>query len=857
MSSTSQSTAAKLTVCFHCGEPVTQAGRWQVEIDGILQPMCCPGCEAVASTIIASGLKDYYRHRTELPEISPAFLEQSANSDSSKNETVSARDSLLLYNSEALQRQFVARLPSNNIASSSTRVPERAEATLIIDGISCAACAWLIEHRVNQLIGVESATLNLSSHRLVVRWAINDIALSTIFEVIFRLGYTAGPFSATAEDKQRGEEGKRAIRRLAVAGVGMMQVMMLAVPLYVGMAQQYEVFMRMASMLLTLPVVLYSARPFFDAAIRDLKTRHLTMDVPVSLAILLAFCASIWSTFNQGIEVYFDSVCMFTFLLLLGRYLEMRARHRMGKAGNNLMTLLPNVAYKVDNQQEVVIGAADIAVGDILRVRPGDPFPADGVVVEGASSVDEAALTGEYLPLSKKIGDPLTGGTMNVESPLLMRVTATGAEGKLSTIMRLLDRAQQEKPKIALIADRIASRFVAAVLLISASVFSYWHFIAGSDHAFFIALSVLVVTCPCALSLATPTTLTAATTALRERGLLISKGHVLETLVGVNRVVFDKTGTLTLGQLSIAQVVTLADTLQGQRITKANVCELIAALEADANHPIARAFRAYEDANNTLADTLKDIKHHPSQGVSAQFQGRELRFGRPDFVMSKLPSLNSLPAINTKDADKSSTDIGQWLLLALAEQPLAWVQMTDTERPHARQLINDLTQRGLAVSMLTGDPSASAKTFAQQLGINDVEYGLSAEDKLLRVRAWQQQGDVVLMVGDGINDVPVLAAADVSLAVNDASDLAKTHADTLLTNGRLGVVFDALIVADKNRTVIRQNIGWSLLYNLVALPLAAAGLVPPWAAAIGMSFSSLLVVLNALRLTRMPKHIQH
>ncbi|WP_301387138.1 heavy metal translocating P-type ATPase [Thalassolituus sp. UBA2590] len=800
------------TPCFHCGEPLKAGQQWTAIIDGKEEPMCCPGCKAVAETIVASGLKDYYRHRTELPQISPA------NED---DEVLTARESLSLYDSEALQKQFVATQG------------EQKEATLIIDGISCAACAWLIEHRVNQLKGVERATLNLSNHRLVVAWNNTDIALSQIFEAIYRLGYKAAPFSSTEDDAQREREGKKAIRRLAVAGIGMMQVMMLAVPLYAGMAEQYEVFMRFASMILTLPVVLYSARPFFDAAIRDLKTRHLTMDVPVSLAIILAFCASIWSTFNQGVEVYFDSVCMFTFLLLLGRFLEMRARHRMGKAGNNLMTLLPNVALKQTQDGEEIIAAGDISTGDRLLLKPGYPVPADGVVVEGQSTVDESALTGEYMPLNKQAGDTLIGGTMNVESPLIMEVTATGADAQLSTIVRLMDRAQQEKPKVALIADSIASRFVAAVLIISASVFSYWMF-QGNDHAFFIALSVLVVTCPCALSLATPTTLTAATTALRERGLLISKGHVLETLQSVNRVVFDKTGTLTLGHLTLTEVRPVAGGIENSlELDQDTLASVVASLEQHASHPIAKAFRHYP----VLA--TEDIQHHPSQGVSGQVNGYRFRFGRPDFVWPE----GILPP------DSAS---GQWLLLADDKQPLAWFLLNDTVRRSAGPLIETLKTRGIEVALLTGDPSRSATLVADELGISDVRNGLSPEDKLAIVREWQKQGDTVLMVGDGINDVPVLAGADVSLAVNEATDLAKTNADTLLTNGRLEVIADALSVSHKTRNVIRQNIGWALLYNLIALPLAAAGMVPPWAAAIGMSFSSLLVVLNALRLTRRP-----
>ena len=799
-------------LCFHCGEPGADGERWSVVIDGQPRAMCCPGCKAIAETIVASGLKDYYKHRTELPELTPAEFEDS---------DLTARESLTLYDSDALQRRFVARNQGENA--------DLAEATFIIDGISCAACAWLIEHRVNQLPGVEQAVLNLSNHRLVVRWQYDRIAVSSIAEAIYRLGYKASPFSATEQEEQRSREGKQAIRRLAVAGIGMMQVMMIAVPLYVGMADQYEFFMRMASLVLTLPVVLYGAFPFFQAALRDLRTRHLTMDVPVSLAIFLAFCASIWSTMNHGKEVYFDSVCMFTFFLLLGRFLEMRARHRMGKAGNNLMTLLPNVALKVaEDGSEEVIASEDIRVGDILRLEPGHAIPADGVVLEGRSSVDEAALTGEYLPIRKENGSQLIGGTFNVESPLLMKVTATGAEAQLSTIMRLMDRAQQEKPRIALIADTVASRFVLAVLIVSVSVFSYW-WLAGNADAFFIALSVLVVTCPCALSLATPTALTAATATLRERGLLISKGHVLEVLNKVNRVVFDKTGTLTQGRLTLEDVIPLAD------ISKEQLESLAAGLERHSTHPIARAFRRTDCAD------VSQVEQIPGKGIIGLWQSQSLRLGHADFAW---------PENTPAEPDRRAS--GQWLLLANDEQPLGWFRLDDSVRRHADRLIDGLKDRGIQVSLLTGDPGEAGPRLAQQLGIDDVRRGVSPEEKLAAVRQWQQQGEIVMMVGDGINDVPVLAGADIALAVNEASDLAKTNADAMLTNGRLETLLAAIDGAAKTRRIIMQNIGWALLYNLIALPVAAAGYIPPWAAAIGMSLSSLLVVTNALRLTRLP-----
>lgn len=801
--------------CFHCGEQVPANSHWSVVIDGQPRPMCCPGCEAVAQTIVDSGLNDYYQHRTELPALTPAEVDQA---------NIEARDTLLFYDSEALQKQFIAQAPSN-----SPNDEHSVEATFVIEGISCAACSWLIEHRLNQLTGVNKATLNLSNHRLYVNWQAEELKVSTLMEALLRLGYKATPFSATSEENTRQQENKIAIRRMALAGFGMMQMMMMAIPTYSQMTTLEEFFLRLAQLVLSIPVILYSGAPFFKAAMRDVKTRHLSMDVPVSLAIILAFGASIYSTFNQGENVYFSEVCMFIFFLLVGRYFEMRARHRMNRAGNNLLTLLPNLALRVDEQgNEELISANDINVGDILRVKPGQTIAADGVVLEGISSVDEAALTGEYLPVKKERNSHVIGGTINVESPLLMRVTAVGADAKISTIIRLLDRAQQAKPKAALIADKVANYFIWAVLAISVITYFAWLPFAGAEKAFYVVLSILVVTCPCALALATPTALTAATAALRERGWLISRSHVLETLPQIDRVVFDKTGTLTQGRLTLEQVILLGD------LRKQEVLALAAGLEKYSTHPIARAFNDIEPA------TIEQPQQLAGLGVQGQYnqQGEvlELRLGRADFAW-QLP-------LTAPDSD------GQWLLLASHKEPLAWLQLNDSLRSSASALIEGLQKRGLKISLLTGDPSPAGPKVAQQLGIKDVRIGMTPEGKLATVQAWQKNGEKVLMVGDGINDVPVLAGADLSLAVNEASDLAKTNADSLLTNGQLETLLFALDKGKATRRNIAQNHAWAIGYNLLALPAAAAGIVLPWQAAIGMSLSSVLVVTNAMRLLR-------
>ena len=805
-------------LCFHCGEIALEGNRWCLEIDGQTQTMCCPACKAVAETIISSGLKDYYRHRTALPEISPQ-QKRNANSD--------VREELKLYDEPAIQQSFVQHF-DNELAE--------AEAVLVISGISCAACAWLIEHRLSQLKHVISVNLNLTTHRLMVRWLDDEIKLSQIFEEIHQLGYQAYPFSATQAEHQRIQESKTAFRRLVVAGFATMQVMMLAVPLYIGelrgILAQYEVFIRAASMLFATVVVLYSARPFFVAALRDIRTRHLTMDVPVSIAILLAYFASVWSTVNRGPEIYFDSVCMFTFFLLTGRFFEMRARHRMTRAGNNLLDLMPSVAIKSTPEGDLVIPSSDIQVGDLLIIKPGQQIPADGIVESGTSAVDEAALTGEYLPIDKSAGDALIGGTHNVESQILMRVTATGADAELNTIMRLMDRAQQEKPAIAIFADKVASRFVAAVLIIASGIAITWWFIDPSQ-AFWITLAVLVVTCPCALSLATPTALTAATASLREQGFLISKGHVLEGLTQVDRIIFDKTGTLTRGELSLEESIPAASDIS---LTSAQALKIAATLEQYSNHPIARAF------SSISYFTTDNIEQVSAQGVKGTLIGIEdhddmtYRIGRADFAF---PQQSLSPPIS---------DDRQWLLLANDQQPLYWFALSDSLRQGASNTIEQLKDWDIKVSILTGDPSAQVEAVATALNIDDVHKGLSPAQKLEIASAWQQQGERLMMVGDGINDVPTLARADIAVAIGHASDLTQTNADAVITNNRLTTLLHAISKGRKSSRIIRQNIYWALLYNILALPLAATGFIPPWAAAIGMSVSSLIVVGNALRL---------
>lgn len=768
--------------------------------------MCCPGCQMVTEAIITGGLDNYYQHRTD------PGLQASTVSEKLKAE-------LLLYDRDDIQSDFV--IDSGE---------QSKQASLLIEGITCAACVWLLENHLDRMEGVESINVNLSTHEAQLVWNTNTTALSTLLLAIHEIGYKAYPWRADRQEAMLKEENRVSIRRMALAGIGTMQVMMYAIALYSGaisndMSDPYRDFIRYISALVATPVIFYSAAPFFKAALRDLKVRQLSMDVPVSIAIGGAYVASLWATVTGSGEVYFDSVSMFTFFLLTGRYLELRARHATSRAARALRNLMPSSCLKKVDGEYVRVPLSDLKAGDHVRVLPGDSVPADAVIIEGTSSLDESMLTGEYLPVGRTTGESVMGGSLNVDNALELEVTHVGDETRMSAILQLLKHAQQDKPAIAKLADKVAGWFVAAVLVTATVVYWYWSGTAAED-AFWITLSVLVVTCPCALSLATPTALTAATGYLHRLGFLVTRGHVLEGLGKVSHVVFDKTGTLTQGKLVLDQVNAIDESYSQNELMA-----IASALEAHSEHPIAKAFAFPTDLKAEQAIS------HTGQGLEAQIEGVQYRIGRPDFCVPE----------NTPDYP---TQPGQWLLLAREGQALGWFKVSDNLRPEAVQVIQQLKAQGKKITLLSGDQEPVVASVAQQLGIEHWQSQASPDDKLQFIRQHQEAGEHLLMIGDGINDVPVLAGADISLAMGNASDLAKTSADAVLLSDDLSRLLDALELVKKTRSIIRQNLAWSLGYNLTALPLASAGMIAPWMAAIGMALSSLIVVGNALRLNR-------
>jgi len=788
------------------------------------RPMCCPGCQAVAQAIVGAGLQEFYTYRTtQAPTgqlLIPELLQQTQ-----------------VYDNPAVQKRLV-RLEGEHIR----------EVSLILEGITCAACIWLNERHLRTLPGVLSVQVNYSTHRAQVRWDNSQLPLSEILQAVSQIGYVAHPYDPQRQQAVLERERKQQLRRLGVAGVLGMQVMMISIALYAGawsgMAPEFRTLFHWLNLLLTTPILLYSAAPFFRGAWRDLSHRQAGMEVPIALAISLAFLGSVWATLSGTGEVYYDSVAMFVFFLLTGRYFELMARHKSSQAAENLVRMVPMTAIRLPSNatgavKEEVVLVAELNQGDTVLIRPGETIPADGTIIVGHSNIDEALLTGESYPIAKQPGQTVLAGTINIHSPLQIQVDKVGAETVLSHILRLLERAQMEKPTLTQLADKIAAWFILGVLILATAVACYW-WLVNPEVWLPITLAVLVVTCPCALSLATPTAVTAATSTLTRVGLLITRGHTLETLARATHFVFDKTGTLTEGHLQ------LLATQAFSALPSSTCLQYAIALERHSEHPIAQALiTAISD--NLSALTATAVSNYPGAGMQGMVAGNTYFIGTPKFIADRTGL--ALPMAPLQALQQEGHTL---VLLADSQMIHAAFTLGDKIRLGARELVTALQQQGKSVILLSGDQATAVQRVAQAVGISEFGYSLTPEDKLARVKALQAQGAMVAMIGDGVNDAPVLAQAQVSIAMGSGTQIAKASADMILLTEQLPNLLIGIKTAHNTLNIIRQNVRWAIVYNVIALPAAAIGWIAPWMAALGMSLSSLLVVVNALRLLKLP-----
>nr|WP_229259291.1 heavy metal translocating P-type ATPase [Duganella aceris] len=777
--------------------------------------MCCPGCAAVAQTIVDLGQQSYYRDRT-------AYAASAEGAQQLPPE-------LQLYDN--VDPRFAVDADADS-----------RESTFTVEGLRCAACVWLIEQRLNTLPGVQAAQLNVATERLYVRWRSDACQPGDILAALHMIGYPAYPYEAGRHAQQQAKAARTLGRQLFVAGLSMMQVMMYVAPAYLAEAGTLDAnmatLMRWASLLLTLPAICYSAQPFWRGAWTSLRARTLGMDVPVALGIAAAFGASVHATVGGHGEVWFDSVTMFIFLLLCSRYLELRARRKAGAALERLQHALPASATLLENypasRAATVVRAAALAVDNIIVIKPGEAVAADCVIIEGSTRLDLSLLSGESAPAAKQPGDAIPGGAINAGSVILARVSRRAQDSTLSDLVKLIHRAGGDKPRIALWADRVAAWFVAGLLLFALAAFGVWYCIDGysAARAWPIAIAVLVVSCPCALSLATPTALAAATDKLLRQGVLITGAQTLETLHRATHVVLDKTGTLTYGRPVLRRIAALS------AMRADFFLQVAAALEAQSAHPLARAITTAADQAGREDWRATTVQETPGSGLEGTVHNRRYRLGNAHFVAA----LSGPPPPH--DIGEGVTPVylgaeGQWL---------ACLHLQDGIRPDAQATVDYFRDHGKTVVLLSGDHDVLARRVGDQLGIETTVGGYLPADKLDFVQQLQRRGCVVAMIGDGINDAAVMGAADVSFAMGGGAALAQAHADAVLLNGRLGAVADSARVAASTMRVIRQNLVWAAVYNVVAIPAAATGLLNPWLSGVGMALSSAVVVANALRL---------
>ena len=801
--------------CFHCGLPLDPRFHDKLPILGKERAFCCHGCLAVAHSIVSSGLDEYYSHRREkaiTADIVPEIVRK-----------------LGFYDHPEVQKSFVRDKA------------DAREASLLLENIRCAACLWLNERVLRGLDGIIDVELDYASHHARVRWDPERIKLSEILESILNIGYVAHPYDASRREELNALQKKRSTERLIFAGIIGMMVMNFAIAGYVmgysdetGELGLWIIIGRWTSLFATTALLAYPGQEFFIGAWRDLSNRRLGMDVPIVLGLSVAYLGSLHTTWSQSGEVYYDSIAMFVFLVLLARRIELRGRVRAANALDRVGKILPRLATRLENGIECEVLVTELEPGDRVRVRPGETVPTDGRLIEGQSSFDESLLTGESLPISRQAGDAVIGGSCNIDQAVLIQIEKDSGDSTIAEIHRLLTRGMREAPRYAILAQRAATWFIGVVLLIALITAGAWIWLDPSA-ALPNTVAVLIVTCPCALALATPVAAAIGVGRFADSGLLTVRSDAVEILAQCDTFAFDKTGTLTAGELQLEHIHAFGD-MNNERATAT-----AAALEAQSEHPIGKALRL---AHPGAIAKVEGLQNHVGEGVRGSIAGEYWSIGKPEF---------SLPTSIRENLDSrlSALRASGHVVIALGNEQGsgALFALSDSTRPGAAALLQSLRNHGVKqLALLSGDNQTSVDRLAQDLPFDEALGDLKPADKLRWIRDKQAQGRRVAMVGDGINDAPTLAVADVSISFAHATELAQVNSGLLVLGGELSAIGTMRGLAEQIRKIIHQNLIWAASYNLLAVPAAAMGLIAPWGAAIGMSLSSLIVVANALRL---------
>ncbi|KXS33459.1 MAG: Copper-translocating P-type ATPase [Candidatus Gallionella acididurans] len=810
------------TGCFHCGLPVASGAHHHADLDGAQRSFCCPGCQSVCTAIFGAGLQGYYQRTPEGMLLAPP---------------PEPPGDIEIYDFDEVQQEFV------------TCSGDLRDIHLLVEGIHCPACVWLIERGLQREPGVQSANVNLAAKRIHLRWDSKRNKLSSLIRALARIGYAAVPYDPENAEGVIKKANRSMLFRLFFAGFAMMNLIWISIALYSGANKgEFREFFHWMGFALATPTLLYAGYPFYRGAIGGLRAWRLTMDLPIAigLSVTYAYSTYITVTANKIGEVYFDTVTNLIFVILIGRYLEGLFRHQALSATRRLMELQSRVATVIQDGKEQIVPTRGVKPGDRVLIKPGFKVPVDGIVLEGHSAIDESMLSGESAPVSKYAGAKVSAGTVNTNGALLVEVSSTLQNTTLSKIIRLVEEAQASKAPIQRTADTIVPWFVLVTLICATLTFFIWN-TKSFELALMAATSVLIITCPCALGMATPMSIAVASGLGARYGILIKNGLVLETLSRVNHFVFDKTGTLTEGKMSVAHVCTTP------LAARKDILRIAAAVERYSEHSAARAIIAEAEVHrlNFRDVTVREFHSVAGLGVQAEVNGEPVLLGSAEWLIRSRITLDEGLLAQARELEAQAMSC---VHCALGNAHVAVFALADKLRDDARQLVNELRAAGIAMTLLSGDRKAVADAIALQLGGMEVIAEVLPQDKDRVIQRLQQGGKVVVMVGDGINDAPALVRADVGIALGSGTDVSLESADIVLMHNGLDKVRLATLLSRRTLRTIKQNIGLSFMYNAIMVPLAMMARINPLAAAITMPISSLVVIGNAARIRNLFKN---
>lgn len=806
-------------LCYHCGLPVEDEGAFTAKVGGQQRAFCCHGCQTVCETIYASGLQSFYSKTSRHEQLAPP-PEVDAELDA--------------YDLDEVQADYVDAL-----------TPQRT-IQLLVEGIHCAACVWLIESALNKHKGVINAEVNLTAKRLKLRWDNDVVRLSQLLQVLADIGYAAVPFDPETAEGALAKRHRGLLYRMAFAGFAMMNMLWISIALYSGADQgEFRQWFHWIGLLIATPTLLYSGYPFIRNSFIGIRRRYLTMDLPIAIGASSTYFYSCYVTFTASTSghVYFDTVVNFLFVILVGRYLEAISKRQALSATQRLLELQPKLANLVDGDEVRIVPIRSVKVGDVLLVKPGEKVPVDGEIINGESAVDESMLTGESLPVAKQLGDLVVAGSINGEGAFRVRAEQVLRHTVLAKIVALMDEAQASKAPIQTLADRIVPWFVLITLSLATITFLYWQQV-DFETALLAATSVLVVTCPCAFGLATPMSVAVATGVGAGRGVLIKQGGALELLSRVNHFVFDKTGTLTEGKLRVTRIQSLGT------YEEAELLRLAASVEHHSEHGIATAICQAARDRKVKFSPISGFSSTPGKGVTANIDEYHVQAGTRAWLESTGVRLDE--ALQTLLSDLEQDGVS-CVLIAINGRVEGLMGLVDELRSDAVKTVEALLAAGMKVTVLSGDRQRVVDAVTAPLGHVSRQAEVLPQDKSAVIKKLQAQGDTVAMVGDGVNDSPALIQADVGMAMASGTDVSVESADVVLSHQELSKVADARALAARSLKTIRQNIVLSICYNVIMVPLAMMALVSPLVAAVTMPISSLLVIGNAARIGRLFK----